>query len=60
MIEASFGTLLAAAIGETVLLEPGLLAASGTAIALSAITAGAKVEMGVAFLAQANSQRRTT
>jgi hypothetical protein len=39
MIESSFRTLLVTAISAAPLIEPGSVAASGAAIALSAVTA---------------------
>ena len=49
MIEAAFGTLLVAAIGDAMLVQAGLLAAGRTAIALPAVTVGAQKEHHPAF-----------
>jgi hypothetical protein len=56
MIESTLRTLLMPAIGAVQLLEPSLLAASPTAIALATITARAQKEQRAAFAAHANSQ----
>jgi hypothetical protein len=53
MVEPSFRTLLVPAIGAAQLLEPGLIAASEAAVALSAITARTEKEDRAAFTAKA-------
>jgi hypothetical protein len=53
MIEPSLRTLLVPAIGAAPLMEPGLIAASEAAIALSAITARTEKKDRAAFAAQA-------
>jgi hypothetical protein len=55
MIETSFRAPLVAAVGLAPLLPPGSGTASEAAIALSAITAGAKEEHRAAFAVLANS-----
>jgi hypothetical protein len=55
MIEPPFWTLLVPAIGAAPLAEPGLIAAGGAAIALSAIATGTEKKDRAAFTAQAKS-----
>ena len=55
MIEPSFLAQLVATIGAASLTEPGFSAASGAAIALSAITVFADPEHGAASVTTANS-----
>jgi hypothetical protein len=57
MIEPAFRTLLIAAVGLPVLVEPGAMSASGAAIALSAITMRTEEEHGAAFAILANAQK---
>jgi hypothetical protein len=54
VVQSPFGALLVTAIGAATLEEPGGPAAIETAIALSAITAGAQEELGDAFAVAAN------
>jgi len=54
VIEPSFLALLVAAIGVAALFTPGLRAASGAAITLSAIAVPADPEYGVALAIAAN------
>ena len=56
MIESSFRTLLVATVGLAALMEPGLMAASQAAIALTAITARTEKEHGAAVTGLANPQ----
>jgi len=49
VIEPPFGALLVAAVGAAPLPAPGLLPAGDTAVALSAIAAGAEEEDCLAF-----------
>ena len=58
MIESSFRTLLVAAIGLAVLLQPGVVAASEAAIALSPITTGTEKEQGAATARRTNPQKQ--
>jgi len=54
MILPSFRTVLVTAVGTAALMEPGLITAGETAIALSAVAVRTEIEHRMAFAARAN------